>query len=99
MWAAEESARAATVTINLEAEQQISEIVLSDAPYGRTREFDVEAKTPDGWRKIATGTTIGGGLRLPVENVRANALRLNIRKATDTPTLADFQIFAREGEQ
>jgi alpha-L-fucosidase len=98
MWAAEEQARSASVTIALEAEHPICGIVLSDAPYGRTREFDVEAKTADGWRKIASGTTIGGGLRLPVENVRANALRLHIRKATDTPTLADFQILAREGE-
>ena len=95
MWAAEEAARSATVTLELGAGLGISEILLSDSPYGRTREFDLEAKTAEGWRKIAGGTTIGAGLRIPADGLRATALRLNIRKASDTPTLAEFQVFAR----
>ena len=51
MWAAEETARSATVTIDLGSAQNISEILLSDAPYGRTQAFDVESKTADGWQK------------------------------------------------
>ena len=37
------------------------------------------------------GATIIAGLHRPISNLRASALRLNIRKATDTPTLAEFQ--------
>ena len=53
MWAAEEAARSATVTLDLGAEHQITEILLSDAPYGRTQEFDVQAKTAGGWHADA----------------------------------------------
>lgn len=97
MWAAEEAARAATVTIELGSAQDISEILLSDAPYSRTQEFDVEAKTTDGWRKIASGTSIGAALRLPADGLRATTLRLNLRKASDTPTIAEFQVFTHGG--
>jgi alpha-L-fucosidase len=97
MWAAEEAARSATVTIDLGAEREITGILLSDAPYGRTQEFDLEAKTAGGWNKIASGTTIGAGLRLAADGPRATALRLNLRKTSDTPTLAEFQAFGNSG--
>jgi alpha-L-fucosidase len=95
MWAAEEATRSGTVTIELGLALEVSEIFLSDAPYGRTLEFDVEAKTANGWRKIAGGTKIGASLRLPVDGLRATAVRLNLRKTSDTPTLAEFQVFVR----
>lgn len=98
MWAAAEAERSATVTIDLGEEREITEILLSDSPYGRTQEFNLEAKSADGWRKIATGTTIGSGLRIPAESLRTSAVRLHIRKASDTPTLAEFQVSA-QGEK
>jgi alpha-L-fucosidase len=98
MWAAAETARTATVTLDLPDDCEVAAIVLSDAPYSRTREFDVEARTADGWRKIASGSTIGAGLRLPLSGLRTAALRLNIRKASDTPTLAEFQVFAHRND-
>lgn len=94
MWAAEEQARSGTVTIDLGAEKEIAEVLLNDAPYSRTREFDIEAKTAAGWKKIADGTQIGAGLRVPGDSIRASAIRLNLRKTSDTPTLSEFQIFA-----
>jgi alpha-L-fucosidase len=94
MWAAEEKARAATVTLPLGKSLEVCEIMLSDAPYGRTQEFDVEVRSGAAWRKVASGTTIGGGLHLPVSGVRTDAVRVNIRKASDTPTLAEFQVLA-----
>ncbi|MFM7181196.1 MAG: alpha-L-fucosidase [Verrucomicrobiales bacterium] len=95
MWAAGEHERSASVVIALGEPQPLAKILLSDAPYGRTLEFDIEAKTADGWMPVAKGTTIGNSLRVPVDGIRAEAVRLNIRKASDTPTLAEFQIFSR----
>ncbi len=45
------------------------------------------------WKKIASGTTIGNDLRLNLEPVKARRFRLNLRKASDTPVVAEFQLF------
>jgi alpha-L-fucosidase len=96
MWAAAEEARSATITLPLGKERVIAGIHLSDAPYQRTQEFAIEARTADGWRMISSGTTIGSGLRVAVDGLKTSAVRLQIRKSSDTPTLAEFQIFANE---
>jgi alpha-L-fucosidase len=98
MWAAEEKARSSSITIDLGAERNISEVLISDAPYGRTQEFDLEAKTASGWQKIASGTTIGNSLRLQGNGIKTTTLRLNLHKTSDTPTLAEFQVFANSAE-
>lgn len=98
MWAAEETARSATVTIEFASELEITEVLLSDAPYNRTEAFDIEAQSNGTWKKVATGTNIGPNMRLPLEGVKARALRLNIRRTSDTPTLAEFQIFSISSE-
>lgn len=95
LWAAEESARSAWVKVDLQKECEVSEAMLSDAPYGRTQAFDLEAQTKGEWKKIAEGTTIGDKLYLSFPLIKAQLFRLNIRKASDTPTLAEFQLFAQ----
>jgi alpha-L-fucosidase len=95
LWAAEESARSAWVTVDLRTVQEASSAMLSDAPYGRTQAFDLEARVDGDWKKIAEGTTISDRLSLSSPLVRAQLFRPNIRKASDTPTLAEFQLFAQ----
>ncbi len=94
-WAAEEKARSAWVVVDLQAPCMVTEAMLSDAPYGRTMEFNLEAQVEGTWKKLASGTTIGEGLHLNFSAVRAQRFRLNITKASDTPTLAEFQIFGK----
>lgn len=93
LWASEEKARDGWVTVDLQQEYEVSEAILSDAPYGRTQAFDLEAQVGGEWRKVAEGTTIGIKLYLEFAPVKARLFRLNIRKASDTPTLAEFQLF------
>ncbi len=95
LWAAEESARSAWVTMDLQTTQEVSAAMLSDAPYHRTQAFDLEAQVDGEWKKIAEGTTIGDGLNLSFQPVKAQLFRLNILKASDTPTLAEFQLFGK----
>jgi len=92
-WAAEEKARDGWVTVDLENEIEVRQARLSDSPYHRTQAFDLEAQVDGKWKKIAEGRTIGDGLRLEFEPVRARLFRLNIRQAGDTPTLSEFQLF------
>jgi alpha-L-fucosidase len=95
IWATEERARAGWVTVDLEQDAEVFEALLSDAPYGRTQEFSLEAKLNGEWKKIASGTTIGNQLRLNFEPVKARYFRLNIQKASDTPVVAEFQLFGQ----
>jgi alpha-L-fucosidase len=92
MWATEEHAREGSVTIDLGAVHLLAGLVLSDAPYGRIRSFAVEARANGQWLEVAEGTTVGSGRRIDLSEIKADAVRLVIRDATDTPTLADFQV-------
>lgn len=95
IWATEEKARSGWVTVDLGQEGEVYEAVVSDAPYGRTQAFDLEAKIGGDWKQIFSGTTIGNELRLNFEPVNTRYLRLNIRKASDTPVVAEFQLFGK----
>ncbi len=95
IWAAEESAREASVTVEMQKEAEVTQIRLSEGPYARTQLFDVEAQVGGQWKKIAEGTAIGADLVLNFPAVKAQKFRLNIRKANDTPALAEFQLFGK----
>ena len=97
LWAAAEADRSATVTVDLGGEQSIQKVVFSDAPYRRTRRFDVEALAGGRWRKIGEGTetNFSGSAEIKVDDLKASKIRLNIRQATDTPTVAEIQVFGK----
>jgi alpha-L-fucosidase len=95
LWATEEMAREGWVIVDLQEEREVSEALLSDAPYARIRSFDLEAQVGGQWRKIAEGTTIGGDLHLDFPPVKARRFRLNIRQAADTPTLSEFHLLGK----
>jgi len=80
-WAATAEARAAWVTVDLQQDCEVSNAMLSDAPYGGTQAFDLEAQVGGEWRKVAEGSTIGIKLNLEFPPVKARFFRLNIRRA------------------
>ena len=92
MWATTEKARSGSVTVDLGQPTAVSALRLSDAPYGRTRKFDVEVEVGNGWKRVATGATIGADLRVDFDSATTRRVRLNIREATDTPTLANLTV-------
>jgi alpha-L-fucosidase len=92
LWATEEKARTGWVIMDLQQDREVTGALLSDAPYGRIRAFDLEAEVGGAWTHLASGTTIGQQLTLDVTPVKARRFRLVIREAVDTPTLAEFQV-------
>lgn len=94
IWATEEKARSGWVSVDLQTECEVSSAVLSDAPYSRTKSFDLEAQVAGAWKRIASGTTIGGELRIDFEPVKARKFRINLRECSDTPVLAEFQLIS-----
>lgn len=98
IWATEEQARSGWVKVDLGAEYTIEEVVLSDAPYGRITSFELSAQVGDQWQKLTTGKQIGDSCRLKFAPVKTRYVRMNILNATDTPTLADFQVYEHLAE-
>lgn len=92
-WSAEEKARSAWVVLDLRNDTEVKEAVLYEAPQDRIQSFDLEAKVDGQWKKIAAGQAIGPELHLTFTPVKARLFRLNIRKAADTPTLAEIQLY------
>lgn len=97
IWAAEESARSATVTVDLGKESTLQKIIFSDAPYRRTRAYDIEAMVGGKWQKLGEGTetNFSGSAEIKVTDLKANKIRLNIRRATDTPVVAELQAIGK----
>ncbi len=96
-WAAAESARSATVTVDLGKECTVRKIIFSDAPYRRTRAFDIEALVGDKWQKIGDGTetNFSGNAEIKVADLKARKIRVNIRQASDTPVVSEIQVLGK----
>ncbi len=60
----------------------------------RVRRFELQAKQGDAWKTFATGTTIGNSVELRFEPVKAQVVRLNLLKFTESPKIREFQLFA-----
>ena len=62
--------------------------------YDRVQEFELQYKDGDQWKTFVRGTKIGPDYSSQFESVTARYVRLNILKATDGPTIWEFQLFA-----
>ena len=61
--------------------------------FQRTQEFVIEYKESEAWKPLATGTTIAGTKTFEFPSVTARYFRLNILKASEVPTIEEFQLF------
>ncbi len=98
IWAAAEADRSATATVDLQGEHAITRVSFSDAPYRRTRAYAIEALLADGtWKRLAEGTetNFAGVADVAVHQLKASKVRVRILKASDTPVIAEIQVFGR----
>jgi len=92
-WGAKPNSRAGWLELDLGKPCTVSEIRISECGFPRTQEFKVEFKRGGKWEELLRGTTIGGDRRYPVDPVKARRVRLSILKASEVPTLEEFQVF------
>lgn len=59
----------------------------------RVEEFNVMAKTGDGWRLVSTGTTIGNKRILTFADCQADSLRIDIVSARGDVTLRPIEVY------
>ncbi|NQT04277.1 MAG: alpha-L-fucosidase [Planctomycetes bacterium] len=65
-----------------------------DEEYDRVQEFELQCRDGNRWKTFARGTKLGHDYSKQFEPVTARYVRLNILKATDGPTICEFQLFA-----
>ncbi|MFW6164115.1 MAG: discoidin domain-containing protein [Planctomycetota bacterium] len=92
-WATDAGTQAAWLEVDLGEPTALGRAVIREAYAGRVRQFELQVKEGEGWRTIARGTTLGEHREVRFPSVTARIVRLNILKATDGPTIWEFQLF------
>jgi len=91
-WGAAIGARAGWLEVDLGNETHIGRVTVIEK-FKRIQEFAVEYRQGEAWKELAHGTTVGPEKQIDFPPVSARRVRLNILKASDTPTVEEFQVF------
>ncbi len=92
-WATDSGTSAAWIEVDLGQPTTIDRALIHEAYAGRVQEFELQSKEGEAWRTFARGTTLGEQRTLTFAPVTARVVRLNILKATEGPTIWEFQLF------
>ncbi len=93
-WGAQPESRSGWLEIDLGKETEISRAIVMEIGFPRTQQFAIECKRGDAWQPLVTGTTIAGRRVYDFAPVKARIFRLNINKASEVPTIEEFQLLA-----
>jgi hypothetical protein len=97
-WGAARDARSGWIEVDLGKAARVGRAVIRELGFHRTQEFVVEWKDGEAWKELARGTSIAGEKTLDFPPVTARWIRLNILKASEVPTIEEFQVFAPTGK-
>ncbi len=93
-WATDTGTKQAWLEIDLGKSTTFNNVVINEE-FDRVQQYELQCKDGRQWRTIADGKKIGRKLKLEFSPpVIARHIRLNILKATDGPTIREFQLFA-----
>jgi alpha-L-fucosidase len=92
-WATDTGTGQAWLEVDLGKSTTFNRAVISEE-FDRVKQFELQCRDDGQWRTITEGTKIGKKLKLEFSPVTARHVRLNILKASDGPTIWEFQLFA-----
>ncbi|MBW8042283.1 MAG: hypothetical protein FVQ85_20105 [Planctomycetes bacterium] len=92
-WATDTGTGQAWLEVDLGKSMTFDRAVISEE-FDRVKQFELQYKEGGQWRTFNEGTKIGRKLNLKFSPVTARHVRLNILKASDGPTIREFQLFA-----
>jgi alpha-L-fucosidase len=92
-WATNTGTKQAWLEVDMGKPTTFNRAFISEE-FDRVKEFELQYKEGEQWRTITEGTKIGKKLKLEFSPVTARHVRLNILKASDGPTIWEFQLFA-----
>ena len=81
--------------LNLGKPQTLCRAFISE-PYGRVREYELQVWKSGQWQTFYRGTTIGENRTLVFAPLTGQRVRLNVVKATEGPSIWEFQLFGAE---
>ena len=95
-WGAAPDSRAGWIQVDLGRPAVIGHALIQELGFPRTEAFTIEARTAasDDWKPLAQGTGIAGEKIIDFTPTEARFVRLNILKASEVPTIEEFQLFA-----
>jgi len=91
-WATDSDTKEAWLEVDLGKPTTFNRVKINEE-YDRVLEFDLQYRQGNRWTTFARGTRLGQDYSKQFEPVTARYVRLNILKATDGPTIWEFQIF------
>ena len=92
-WGAAPGSRSGWLEVDLGTPTPVSRAVIKELEFPRTQQFAIEYKDGDTWKSLVTGTTIAEAKSFDFPPVTARYFRLNILKASEVPTIEEFQLF------
>jgi alpha-L-fucosidase len=94
-WATDDNTLAGSVEINLAKKQPVKYVLLQEyIRLGqRVKSFTVDAWLGDGWKEVASGTTVGYKRILKISPVKTDKIRVNIKDSKACPVLSAVEIF------
>jgi len=92
-WSAASNANSGWLEVDLGQQTVIGRAVVTEQSFPRTQEFAIEYKDGDQWKELHRGTTIKGVKEYQFPTVTTRFVRLNIIKASGSPTIDEFEIF------
>jgi len=95
-WATDAGTHAAWLEVDLQRPCRVNRAVIEEAYAPRVQEFQIEYAEGDQWIPCFKGSRIGEHAEFRFSEVMAQRFRLNILKATEGPTIGEFQLFGRE---
>jgi len=95
-WATDYGTHEAWLEVDLGTPQTIDRAMISEAYAHRVQKFEFQAKEGDAWKTFARGNRIGDECLLRFDPVTAQVVRLSILKASEGPTIWEFQLFPVE---
>ncbi|MBC8468150.1 MAG: alpha-L-fucosidase [Planctomycetes bacterium] len=94
-WATDSGTQQAWLEVDLGKPATFNRVKI-DEEYDRVQEFELQYRDGSRWKTFARGTKLGHDYSKQFEPVTARYVRLNILKATDGPTICEFQLFAEK---
>jgi alpha-L-fucosidase len=93
-WATDVGTHEAWLQVDLGSPRVISSAFISESCGQRVEEFELQRQVDGRWETFHRGTHLGDNAELQFAPITAQTVRLNILKATEGPTLWEFQLFA-----
>jgi len=92
-WATDSGTKQAWLEVDLGKASMFNRVKINEA-YDRVQEFELQYRDNEQWKTFARGKKIGSDYSVQFKPVTARLVRLNILKATEGPTIWEFQLLA-----